>query len=50
MGRLDRGYLPPEASALVAEYRERFVAAGRCPADELLERYAAQPEEPSTWI
>ncbi len=50
MRRLDRGYLPAEAIALVDEYRERFVAAGRCPADDLLERYTARPEEPTTWM
>lgn len=49
MTRLDRGYLPASAPALVAEYRERFVAAGRCPADEMLERYTDRPEELSTW-
>jgi glutamate--cysteine ligase len=49
MRRLDGGYLPPEAPALVAEYRERFVAAGRCPADDLLERHTARPEELATW-
>ncbi|HEX3606710.1 MAG TPA: glutamate-cysteine ligase family protein [Candidatus Dormibacteraeota bacterium] len=50
MSSLDRGYLPDSAPALVAEYRERFVAAGRCPADELLAEHAARPEEPSTWM
>lgn len=50
MRRLDRGFLPAEAIASTAEYRERFVAAGRCPADELLERYTARPEEPTTWM
>jgi glutamate--cysteine ligase len=50
MPRLDRGYIPATAPALVAEYRDRFVAAGRCPADELLERHAARPEDPATWM
>jgi len=50
MRRLDRGYIPATAPALVAEYRDRFVAAGRCPADELLERHTSRPEDPSTWM
>jgi glutamate--cysteine ligase len=49
MGRLDGGYLPRKAPALVAEYRERYVAAGRCPADDLLEGHTARPEELTTW-
>ncbi|HEX6493687.1 MAG TPA: glutamate-cysteine ligase family protein [Candidatus Dormibacteraeota bacterium] len=50
MARLDRGYVPATAPALVSEYRDRFVAAGRCPADELLERHTARPEDPATWM
>ena len=50
MARLDRGYVPATAPALVSEYRDRFVAAGRCPADELLERHMARPEDPTTWM
>jgi glutamate--cysteine ligase len=49
MHRLDAGYLPATAPALVAEYRERFVAAGRSPADELLAQHIARPEELTTW-
>jgi glutamate--cysteine ligase len=50
MRRLEPGYLPPEAPALVAEYRERYVGSGRCPADDLLERHLARPEELTTWM
>jgi glutamate--cysteine ligase len=50
MRRLDRGYIPATAPAVVAEYRDRFVAAGRSPSDELLERHSARPEDPATWM
>jgi glutamate--cysteine ligase len=50
MQRLDRGYIPATAPALVTEYRDRFVAAGLCPADELLEHHTARPEDPTTWM
>lgn len=50
MPRLPTGYLPPNAATLVEEYRERFPAAGRCPADDQLDRFGACPDDLSTWI
>jgi glutamate--cysteine ligase len=49
MPRLPRGYLPADAPALVEEYQRQFVAAGRCPADDQLDRFRAKPEDLAIW-
>ncbi|MFN2568103.1 MAG: ergothioneine biosynthesis glutamate--cysteine ligase EgtA, partial [Candidatus Dormibacteria bacterium] len=48
--RLPRGYLPDGAAARLAAYGERFPAAGRCPADELLEHHRADPDNVTPWL
>jgi len=47
--RLPAGYLPGDVLKRMSEYRERFPAAGRAPADEQLESFASKPEALSTW-
>ena len=48
--RLPGGWLPDNATALIRDFRERFTEAGRCPADELLDAYRIDPEDPAPWI
>ena len=48
--RLPAGWLPDNATALIHDFRERFTKAGRCPADELLDAYRSDPEDPAPWI
>ncbi len=50
MHGLPDGYLPPEVIDSVRDYRERFPASGRCPADEQLERFLTGAEDPLAWI
>lgn len=47
--RLPAGYLDGGGIGLVSEYRDRFLASGRCPADEQLESYQRDPEDLATW-
>ena len=47
--RLPRGYMPAAAATQLWEFRQRFCAAGRAPADELLAAFAAAPEDPAPW-
>jgi glutamate--cysteine ligase len=47
--RLPAGYLPADMVEHMSEYRERFPADRRSPADEQLERFIAAPEDLSTW-
>jgi glutamate--cysteine ligase len=49
IGRMPAGYLPDDAAAQVAAYRERFVDRRRTLADEQLERHQRDPEDLSTW-
>ncbi|MDP9382130.1 MAG: glutamate-cysteine ligase family protein [Chloroflexota bacterium] len=50
MRRLPAGYLPHDASSLVEEYRERYPASGSCPADDLVDRFAACPQDLSVYL
>jgi glutamate--cysteine ligase len=49
MPRLPVGYLPADALELAAEYQRTFVAAGRCPADDQLDRFSASSEDLAIW-
>jgi hypothetical protein len=48
--RAPDGYLPGDAGRILASFREEFIEAGRCPADELLAQWRSRPEEVSIWI
>ncbi len=50
MQRLPAGYLPHDAAALAEEYRERYLVPGRCPADDLADRFAACPQDLSMFL
>ncbi|MDP9382682.1 MAG: glutamate-cysteine ligase family protein [Chloroflexota bacterium] len=50
MQRLSAGYLPHDAASLVEEYRERYPFSGSCPADDLVDRFAASPQDLSVYL
>lgn len=47
--RLPKGYVPNGTADLMFDYRERFPAQHRCPADDQLDSYRTDPEDLSTW-
>jgi glutamate--cysteine ligase len=47
--RLPDGYLPMGAADLMSQYRDRFPAQHRCPADDQLDNYRTDPEDLHTW-
>jgi hypothetical protein len=49
MRRLPKGYLPADSHTLIEEYQRQYVAAGRCPADDQLDRLQTSPEDLATW-
>jgi glutamate--cysteine ligase len=49
LGRFPSGYFPSGARRILTEYRERFLAAGRCPADDQLDAFRQHPEDLTQW-
>lgn len=49
LGRFPSGYFPNGARRALTEYRERFLAAGRCPADDQLDDFRQHPEDLNRW-
>ena len=47
--RFTSGYFPTGAEGLLADYQDRYVSAGRCPADEQLDGFRQNPEDLSPW-
>jgi glutamate--cysteine ligase len=50
MPRLPKGYLPADAPALVEAYQRTFVRTGRCPGDDQLDHFNANPEDLGIWM
>lgn len=47
--RAPRGWLPEDAADRIAQYAAAWTARGRCPADELLERWRDDPLDWTAW-
>ena len=47
--RAPQGWLPPDADDRIARFAAAYTARGRCPADELLERWRDDPEDWTAW-
>lgn len=47
--RAPSGWLPADTAQRIASFAAAYTAQGRCPADELLQRFLADPMDWSTW-
>jgi glutamate--cysteine ligase len=47
--RAPSGWLPRDASARIAEFASAYTAQGRCPADDLLQRFITDPMDWTAW-
>jgi len=47
--RAPRGWLPANAADRIAEFAAGWTAHGRCPGDELLERFRRDPQDWTAW-
>lgn len=48
--RFPPGYFPADAAHRIAEYRDRYIASARCPADDQLQRFTASPDDLSAFL
>jgi glutamate--cysteine ligase len=50
LGRFPSGYFPTDAAERIAGYRNRYIDAGRCPADDQLDSFASSPADLSAFF
>jgi glutamate--cysteine ligase len=48
-GRAPSGWLPPDAASRIADFAAAYTAQGRSPADDLLQRFTADPMDWTAW-